>query len=147
MPKENIIYYYNLLTKEKPTFIETKNSFQRYCLYEALEKYGNNSTIWYQRNKLYMPIYATRHMCRIHNCKLSYYNEKYHNYECDKCEKNNRGNSTDYVSSNCESVAHPNDFLYNSKITVGLNIFYEKPQNIALRQFPKINNPILIPIL
>ena len=38
----HIDYYYRLIMKEKPTFLETKNSYKRKCIYTAIERINKN---------------------------------------------------------------------------------------------------------
>ncbi len=48
----NVDKYFNMIVETKPTFVETKNSYERLCLYKALEKYGKEiNPIYYNRKK------------------------------------------------------------------------------------------------
>lgn len=117
---------YHQLLLTKPHFINTKNSYERHLLYKALEKHGN---IWCQRKKIYKDIYTKSYMCNKHKCYVIA-DEYEGEYMCNKCPKGI------YRYNNCIDVLYPNELLYHTKITIGLNIFYEKTNIGKLKYFP-----------
>lgn len=145
--KQNIINnFLNEIIEKKPTFIETKNSFVRMCLYEALEIYSararsllefdsNRHTdtygqIWCQRKKLIKPISFKYPICKKHGYKLT--------GGCDSC--NDPWCCGPYCKKcgykYCEYAIHQGKYYHSGKVTIGLNIFYNKP-NFKCKSFPK----------
>lgn len=125
--------FYELLVNEMPTFIATKNSYERYQLYQALEKYGiEHDRIWFNRKKEYINMYATGYRCKKHKEPLSRCDDYEGDFWCDECAHYKyrlyeRG-ITDYFDNCCMYLAEPGDFLWKSRVTVGLNIYYTKPK-------------------
>lgn len=132
--EDKIIKYFNLIVEKKPSFIETPNSYERLCLYKALEKYGEEKEqIWFNRKKEYIDIFCTGYMCKRHKCKLSRCDDYEGDFWCDECYNEKRflyriGRlDFDCVDSECIDLGEKGDFLYKSKVTIGLNIYYTKP--------------------
>lgn len=131
--EKNINKYFDLINKDKPSFIETKNSYERLCLYKALEKYGKEKEqIWFNRKKEYVKIFSKKYMCKRHKCKLSRCDEYEGDYWCDECYHEDyilyEEGKLRFPSNNCKELLEPGDFLYKSKVVVGLNIYYTNPK-------------------
>ena len=63
--------YFNLIVEDKPSFITTKKSYERLCLYKALKKYGKDKEqIWFNRKKEYIDVLCSGFMCKRHKCEL-----------------------------------------------------------------------------
>ena len=132
--EDNINKYLDFIIKDKPSFVETKNSYERCCLYKALEKYGKEiEQIWYNRKKKYIDIFCNGFMCKRHKCELSKCDDYEGDYWCDKCYDwkdflYRRGKiDIESVSADCMDLGEKGDFLYKSKLTIGLNIYYINP--------------------
>lgn len=121
----------------KPSFYRTQNSYVRSCLYEALEIYSlQYGRIWVKRRKEMIPIYAKYPHCIKHGCGL------YGSCDCcsdpwccgPHCEKCNDWRPY----SKCRYAVDEGDLMYNAKITVGLEIFYNKSEigKLKMRSFP-----------
>jgi len=125
--------YYNLLVNKKPKFIKTNSSYERFFLYEALDKYSkNNNEIWSQRKKEY--IKSSSSFCKEHKCKLKTIDcnngiDEFF-YECKKCEY-----SIDPL--NTDAFLSPEEHCYKVKRVIGLNIFYENPNIPKIKHFTK----------
>lgn len=130
--KQNIINsFLNEIIEKTPTFIETKNSFVRMCLYEALEIYSNTyRQIWYQRKKSIKPTFSKYPICKKHGCKLT--------GGCDSC--NDPWCCGPYCIKcgykYCEYAIHEGEYYHSGEVTIGLNIFYNEP-NFKCKSFPK----------
>jgi hypothetical protein len=117
-----IMKYYRMLfdnKKHKQLYIKADNKYERLCIYKALELYTfhNNTTIWSQRKKEYVTLQATNYVCKKHpNIPLLVCDNYEGDYECQYCP-----------DDSLYYIAYPGDDLYKSKLTIGLTIFYEKP--------------------
>jgi hypothetical protein len=57
-------YYCNIVIN-KPNYIEVKNSYERYCVYKALEKYASNwQSIWFNKSYKKEIKYALNDTCK-----------------------------------------------------------------------------------
>ena len=118
--ENDINKYIELIIKDKPSFIKTINSYERLCLYKALEKYGKEKEqIWFNRKKEYIDIFCKGYMCKRHRCKLSVCDDYNGDYRCDKCGE--------WEELYGYQLLNEGDFLCKSKVTVGLNIYYVNP--------------------
>ena len=130
--EKKINTYFDLIKKNKPIFIPTKNSYDRLCLYKALEKYKREKNqIWYNRKKKYIDVFCNGYMCKLHKCELSRCDEFEGDFWCDECYYYkkflyDRG-KRDWFDSVCIELGEKGDFLYKTKATIGLNIYYKKP--------------------
>jgi hypothetical protein len=62
----------------KPNFIEVKNSYERYCVYMALEQYATDwQTVWFNKSYKKEAKYATHNICKYCFRKKKHY----HNVE------------------------------------------------------------------
>lgn len=133
--KSQISFYYTNIQANKPNFINTNNSYDRYCVYNALEKYAKNcDDIWFNKSYKKHPYYATETICKKCKCIVKEYDvENYESY----C-----GGYTYYWCNNCNmckpisKVWCKNDFMYNAKQPYKINIYYTKP-NFKTRKFTK----------
>lgn len=72
-------------------------------------------------------------MCKRHKCELSrcddyegdYWCEKYYEYKYFLYKVGKKG--IESVDMNCVDIGEKGDFLYKSKVIVGLNIYYVNP--------------------
>lgn len=121
-----------ILIVERPTNVVTKNSYYRYCLYEALELYALQfGRVWVQRVNQRKDIIAKHPMCTKHKCSLR--------GSCDCCsDPFCCGPTCDLCFHDpCPYAVDEGDVMYNAKVTVSLNIYYEKPKNRILKSFPR----------
>lgn len=126
--ENDINKYIELITKDKPSFVKTKNSYERLCLYKALEKYGKEKEqIWFNRKKEYIDTFCNSFMCKKHKCKLSRYDDYEGEYWCEKCADHKYFLYKIELMPCCVDVGYKGDLLYKSKVTVGLNIYYTNP--------------------
>jgi hypothetical protein len=132
--EDNINKYFNLIVEDKPSFIKTKNSYERSCLYKALEKYGKEKEqIWFNRKKEYIDVFCSGFMCKRHKCELSRCDDYEGDYWCDECYNWKHflyilgKRDIESVSADCMDLGEKGDFLYKSKVTIGLNIYYINP--------------------
>lgn len=112
---------FDILINDKPTMIKTHNTYDRSCVYEALERYPGK--IWCQRYKVLKKEIAEYPQCKKHRRSLS--------GGCDCCcDPFCCGPYCDMCGNYeyCRHAADVGDELYPYKATVGLNIFYEKPR-------------------
>jgi hypothetical protein len=133
--------YFDFIVEQKPHFIPTKNKYERLCVYKALEKYTQEKEqIWCNRKKEYIDIFCKGFLCKRHKCELSRCDDYEGNFWCDKCYNHKyflyRIGKLDIedVSEDCVDVGEKGDFLYKSKVTVGLNIYYTQP-NLKIKKF------------
>lgn len=141
--EDNIKKYFNLI-KNKPSFIATKNTYERLCLYKALEKYGKEeSKIWYNRRKENVDILCDGFVCKRHKCKLSKCDDYEGDYWCEKCHNYKHflyrigKKDIEDVDMNCIDLGEAGDFLYRSKVVVGLNIYYTNPNLKKIKSAPQ----------
>lgn len=132
--ENNINKYINLITKYKPPFVKTINSYERLCLYKALEKYGKEKEqIWFNRKKEYVDIFCSGFMCKNHKCKLFRCDDYEGVYWCEKCYDDKYflykvgKRDIESVDMDCIDLGEKGDFLYRSKVIVGLNMYYVNP--------------------
>jgi hypothetical protein len=132
--ENDINKYIGLIIKDKPSFIKTKNSYERLCIYKALEKYGKEKQqIWFNRKKEYTNVFCSGFMCKRHKCELSRCDDYEGDYWCEKCYDDKYfwykvgKRDIESVDMNCIDIGEKGDFLYKSKVTVGLNIYYVNP--------------------
>jgi hypothetical protein len=113
--------YIQQITQTKPTFIATANSFQRKCVFSAIEKI--NETIdtkitCNRKHGWYRPI-ATRTMCQKHKTGLR--------GACDCCsDPFCEGPYCDMCSftTYCKHAVDVGDKMYKTKVVVGINLFH-----------------------
>jgi hypothetical protein len=130
--------YYDMLC-DNVDYIKTSNSYERLCVYIALKKYGNYvGEIWFQRKKEWVALPVPHDfMCGRHRCSLMYvddYEGDYGCHKCGNCWENRRW--IHFYGDQCNHVVDEGDYFPKGKITVGLNIFYEK-QKMKLKHFSK----------
>lgn len=112
---------------ERPNFIATNNSFERKCVYTALENINRTDDIKIlcNRKKEWKEIYAHDNICKKHNKKLS--------GSCDLCDdpwccgpycEDCESQYVDY----CAHGVNEGDYLYKSRICVGINLYYDETQ-------------------
>lgn len=124
--------YYQQIINDKPTFIQTKNSFERKCVYTALEQINTNLKlkISCNRNKIIIKPIANATMCQKHFKSLS--------GSCDDCTDPFCGGPYcedcslyDY----CRHAIEIGDEMYSSKIINGINLYYDdKVTNIKYKK-------------
>uniref|UniRef100_A0A6C0EC18 Uncharacterized protein n=1 Tax=viral metagenome TaxID=1070528 RepID=A0A6C0EC18_9ZZZZ len=133
----NINKYYDMLC-QKVKFIPTTNTYERYCVYSAIEKYSKTQgDIWTQRKNDWIEQTAKYNMCKKHMCPLAYNDEYEGDYGCEECGNcYTNGNFCRFYGDQCEYLVYKDDVLWKTKTTVGLNIFYEDPK-IKVRYWPK----------
>ena len=57
--------YYVDIVMNKPDYIEVNNSYERYCLYTALEKYSSNwQSVWFNKSYRKQIRYALKDTCK-----------------------------------------------------------------------------------
>ena len=62
---EKIDLYYNNIVINKPNYIEVKNSYERCCVYEALQKYASNcESVWFNKSYKKKIRYAQKNTCK-----------------------------------------------------------------------------------
>ena len=72
-------------------------------------------------------------MCKRHKCELSRCDDYEGDYWCEKCYDDKYfwykvgKRDIESVDMNCIDIGEKGDFLYKSKVTVGLNIYYVNP--------------------
>jgi hypothetical protein len=127
----NIQKYYDTIVNDTPSFIDVKNSYERYCLYAALEKYANDiKTIYFNKSRKKEKRYASIDTCKYcfkikHDTNViewdTYYGDDF-GFHCKEC--NNK-----YAK-----VWEKGDEMFTEKKIYKINIYYEKP-NIKTRCF------------
>lgn len=130
--KEKVNRLLSIIVNEKPKFIKTETSYIRLCLYEALELYGlKHGKVWVKRQKELRREIAKypqfkKHKCGLRGCCNCCSDPWCCGPYCDMCYSN------DY----CRHAIDAGDELYPTKVTVGLEIFYERPK-MNCKSFPK----------
>ena len=62
---KKINQYYVDIVMNKPNYIEVANSYQRYCIYEALHKYASNwQSVWFNKSYKKEIRYALKDTCK-----------------------------------------------------------------------------------
>lgn len=113
----------NTILTTKPKFIETKNSYDRKIIYEALEQLElqYNFNVNCNRSKKWVQQYAEYTMCSKHKCGLS--------GGCDCCsDPFCCGPYCDQCSNYnyCRYAIEKGDCMYKSKICIGINLYYDR---------------------
>jgi hypothetical protein len=127
MDTEKIIKkHYTNIVMNKPDYIEVKNTYERYCVYEALQQYASNwQSIWFNKSYKKENRYAKKDTCKYcFRKKQNYENiiewqegddyygdETYHN-KCNTC------------GDMYASIWSKGDVMFVEKIPYKINIFY-----------------------
>lgn len=121
--------YYVDIVMNKPNFIKVQNSFERFCLYTALEQYARDfNTVWFNKSYKKEPVYADTDLCKYcfrknRSCKIeewekddweSYFGGEFH-YHCKTC------------NNFYADVWVKGDFMFIKKTPCKINIYYEQP--------------------
>lgn len=121
--KNNKIYeMVDYIVQKKPKFIKTTNSYDRKIVYKALEEILliYNLKIKCNRSKQWVSQFAKKTMCYKHKCELT--------GACDCCSDpwcNGPNCEQCGKWEDCRFAVEKGDFMYKSKICVGINLFYE----------------------
>lgn len=107
----------------KPSYIETTNSYERFCVYSALEKYANCcGPVWCNKSYNKCSLYANKTICKRCMGSVKEYDvEEYETY----C-----GGYTYYLCNKCNrkvDVWYEDDFMYILRYPYRINIYYDKP--------------------
>lgn len=106
----------------KPSYIETANSYERFCVYSALEKYAQHyNPVWCNKSYNKRSLRATKTICK--RCMGSV-----EEYDVDLYES--CSGYTYYVCDACDRRVHvwrENDFMYVLRYPYKINIYYDKP--------------------
>ncbi len=123
-------HYINILMN-KPDFIEVKNSYERYCVYSALEEYSSKwQSVWFNKSYKKEIRYAQKHTCKFcFKKKQNYENvnewdegDDYYGdvvgcyYNCNTC------------GGNRVAVWKEGHKMFMEKIPYKINIFYRRPK-------------------
>jgi len=118
--------YYVHIVMNKPNFIEVKNSYERYCVYMALEQYATDwQTVWFNKSYKKEAKYATHNICKYCFRKKKHY----HNVEEWEHEDMERDFCYYYYKcNNCNDIYaevwEKGDFMFLEKIPYKINIYY-----------------------
>lgn len=129
--EERIEEYYHKII-EKPKSIEVKNSYDRYCVYEALEKYSLNfGAVSHNKSYKKEQKYAKENTCKYCHRKKKIATNieewKHEDSEGDWCFYYHKCHTCNDKYAN---VWRKEDFMYEEKIPYKINIYYEKKQKI-----------------
>jgi hypothetical protein len=135
MDENKITHYYQHILNDRPNYIKTKNSYDRLCVYMAIEMILNEGIIKIScnRKKIWFSPIATSPICQKHNkpligacdcCSDPYCTGPY----CEDC------GYIDY----CRYDVDIGDNMYKRKIVDGLNIYYDLP-NIKMKKLKYLN--------
>lgn len=127
MDTEKIIekHYINIVMN-KPDYIEVKNTYERYCVYEALQQYASNwQSVWFNKSYKKENRHAKKDTCKFcfrkkQNCENitecqngdDYYGDETYNSKCNTC------------NNMYASIWSKGDVMFVEKIPHKINIFY-----------------------
>lgn len=127
MDTKNIIrqYYVNIVMN-KPNYIQVKNSYERYCVYTALQQYAYDwQSVWFNKSYKKEIRYAKKDTCKycfrkkkkcenITECEEGddYYGDESYHYKCNTC------------GDIYASIWRKGDVMFIEKIPYKINIFY-----------------------
>lgn len=140
--------YYADIVMNKPDYIEVNNSYDRYCLYIALEKYASNwQSVWFNKSYKKQIRYALKDTCKycFRKKHQSTFYSDYININAENISEWEEGD--DYYGD--ESYYHKcntcgnlyakiwkkGDAMFTEKIPYKINIFYTPKKN--MRTFVK----------
>lgn len=125
--------YYVEIVMNKPSCIEIKNSYERYCVYKALNKYALNwNDLWFNKSYKKKIKYASEDTCKYcfkhkNNSKniTEWETNQYENYcggnvyyKCNTCNNNHA------------KIWKKNDKMFTEKQPYKINIFYTPQKNM-----------------
>jgi hypothetical protein len=129
--KVKVQQYYNDIRMNKPDYINVNTSYDRYCVYEALQQYAVDfQSVWF--NKLYKKEikYAKKDICK--NCFRK--KKNYENVVEYEIEDSEDYTSTYYFYCNtCNgevSVWEEGQRMFVEKIPYRINIYYSPKKGI-----------------
>lgn len=129
--KNKIDEMMNFIVNTRPKFIETKNSYDRRIVYEALEKIEllYNIIINCNRSKKWVAQFADRDMCSKHKCSLIGGCTCCSDPWCcgPNCENCGRW-------SYCRYAVYEGDEMYKAKMCIGINLYYDNEQKIKFKK-------------
>ena len=149
METERKIYqYYVDILMNKPDYIIVNNSYERYCVYSALEKYALNwQSVWFNKSYKKTIRYSQENTCKycfgkknkasslLKYVKINekniteweegddYYGDETYNYKCNTC------------NNSYATIWRKDDPMFMEKIPYKINIFYTPKKN--MRSFEK----------
>lgn len=131
MDTEKLIsqYYVNIVMN-KPDYIEVKNTYERYCVYDALQQYASNwQSVWFNKSYKKENRYAKKDTCKYCFRKKKnyenitewekgddYYGDETYYYKCNTC--------CNSWSSRWTPIWKKGDIMFVEKIPYRINIFY-----------------------
>lgn len=128
--KNKIEQTVKLILETLPSFIETKNSYERKIIYESIQYLNSqhNLNIKCNRSFKWIDQFATHSMCYKHKspllggcdcCSDPWCSGPY----CTKCGHHKY----------CSYAVEQGDLMYKSKTCVGLNLYYDSDLNIKFK--------------
>lgn len=128
MNDENIIqnHYVNIVMN-KPEFIQVNNSYERYCVYKALERYAFNwQSIWFNKSYKKEPKYAEKNTCkycfRRKRNSINIEEWEHEDVEGDFCYDYYKCNTCQNIYA---SVWREDDFMFIERKVYKINIYYK----------------------
>jgi hypothetical protein len=127
MNTEKIVeQYYNDIVTNKPNCIEVNNSYERYCVYEALQKYALNwHSVWFNKSYKKEIRYSQKNTCKYCFRKKNnpeniteweegddYYGDESYHYKCNTC------------GDKYANIWREGDEMFIEKIPYKINIYY-----------------------
>lgn len=124
--KNLITQYFVNIVMNKPNYIEVKNSYERYCVYMALQQYAYNwQSVWFNKSYKKEMRYAEKDTCKYCFRKKQnyeniteweegddYYADESYHYKCNTCV------------NRYASIWSKGDAMFLEKIPNKINIFY-----------------------
>jgi hypothetical protein len=124
--EKTIKQYYNNIITNKSNYIEVKNSYERYCVYEALQQYAINcQSVWFNKSYNKEIKYAQKDTCKFCFRKKKdstniteweegddYYGDEVYHYKCNTC------------GDKYANIWKKGEFMFMNKIPYKINIFY-----------------------
>lgn len=118
--EKKVEQYYDEIVSYKPEYIKTDSSFERKCVYTALERINNdlNLGIKCNRKKVWIQKRAENDMCKKHLKNLWGI--------CDCCsDPFCIGPFCDYCDGECAFGVYKGELLWKTKVVSGINLYYE----------------------
>lgn len=132
--------YYADIVMRNPSYLEVGNTYERYCVYRALEKYAENwNSIWFNKSYKKEPKYASENICKYCYRK----NRKQNIVEHEVEDVEDRTSQEYFWCKNCcdmyktryhGEIWEEGDFMYLRKVAYRINIYYTQPK-IKTRSF------------